>query len=91
MITMFLLVIALCLAAILLTVFMKIALVVSVIFTVVFTIGYVIIRKSGLFSRFEDGWRKYAAIGLRIFLICEIGFNILTMIVSSCYLIFING
>ena len=91
MITMFLLVIALCLATILLTVFMKIALVVSVIFTAAFVVAYVLIRKKGLFFRFDSGWRKYAVIGLRIFLICEIGFNMLTMLVSSCYLIFMNG
>ena len=85
-----LLLLALALTFMLLDVVMKIALVVCSIFLVGYIILLIVLSKKNLFGRFTDGWKKYAMLALKIFIIAEIVFNSIGITVSALYLIFMN-
>ncbi len=85
-----LLLLALALTFMLLDVVMKIALVVCSIFLVGYIILLIVLSGKKLFGRFTDGWKKYAMLALKIFIIAEIVFNSIGITVSALYLIFMN-
>ena len=85
-----LLLLALALTFMLLDVVMKIAVVVCSIFLVGYIILLIVLSKKNLFGRFADGWKKYAMLALKIFIIAEIVFNSIGITVSALYLIFMN-
>ncbi len=85
-----LLLLALALTFMLLDVVMKIALVVCSIFLVGYIILLIVLSGKNLFRRFTDGWKKYAMLALKIFIIAEIVFNSIGITVSALYLIFMN-
>lgn len=87
MIILFLLMFALVLSVILLDIAMKIALIISTLLLIGFVITYVILKRKKFFGRFTDGWQKYAVLALKIFLIAEMVFNSLGIIISGCYLL----
>ncbi len=90
MILMFVLIFALAISFLLLNVFMKIALVLCSILLVAFIILLIVLSKKNLFRRFTDGWKKYAMLALKIFIIAEIVFSSIGIIVSALYLIFME-
>lgn len=85
-----LLLLALALSFMLLDVVMKIALVVCSIFLVAYIILLIVLSKKNIFSKFTEGWKKYAMLALKIFIIAEIVFNSIGITVSALYLIFMR-
>ena len=85
-----LLLLALALSFMLLDVVMKIALVVCSIFLVAYIILLIVLSKKNIFSQFTEGWKKYAMLALKIFIIAEIVFNSIGITISALYLIFMR-